>query len=105
MVKSYRIAAIPGDGIGNEVIPAGIEVLNDENAAGYWERSDQFDMALDLTAGRLGLAALQLSLLRQPAGVQRAHLRCRRDVAPARIGGGIGAALMDWTLDMDPFVG
>jgi tartrate dehydrogenase/decarboxylase/D-malate dehydrogenase len=27
-VKSYRIAAIPGDGIGNEVIPAGIEVLD-----------------------------------------------------------------------------
>ncbi|HEY3075764.1 MAG TPA: tartrate dehydrogenase [Burkholderiales bacterium] len=27
-MKSYRIAAIPGDGIGNEVIPAGIEVLN-----------------------------------------------------------------------------
>jgi tartrate dehydrogenase/decarboxylase/D-malate dehydrogenase len=26
-VKVYRIAAIPGDGIGNEVIPAGIEVL------------------------------------------------------------------------------
>ena len=26
-MKSYRIAAIPGDGIGNEVIPAGIEVL------------------------------------------------------------------------------
>jgi tartrate dehydrogenase/decarboxylase/D-malate dehydrogenase len=26
-VKSYRIASIPGDGIGNEVIPAGIEVL------------------------------------------------------------------------------
>ena len=25
--KSYRIAAIPGDGIGHEVIPAGIEVL------------------------------------------------------------------------------
>ena len=24
---SYRIAAIPGDGIGNEVIPAGIEVV------------------------------------------------------------------------------
>ncbi len=24
----------------------------------YWERSDQFDMALDLTAGRRGLAAL-----------------------------------------------
>jgi len=26
-VKAYRIASIPGDGIGNEVIPAGIEVL------------------------------------------------------------------------------
>jgi tartrate dehydrogenase/decarboxylase/D-malate dehydrogenase len=26
-VKSYRIASIPGDGIGNEVIPAGVEVL------------------------------------------------------------------------------
>jgi tartrate dehydrogenase/decarboxylase / D-malate dehydrogenase len=26
-VKTHRIAAIPGDGIGNEVIPAGIEVL------------------------------------------------------------------------------
>jgi len=26
-VKTYRIASIPGDGIGNEVIPAGIEVL------------------------------------------------------------------------------
>src|SRR5262245_23663147 len=26
-MKSYRIAAIPGDGIGNEVIPAGLEVL------------------------------------------------------------------------------
>ncbi|HET9383606.1 MAG TPA: isocitrate/isopropylmalate family dehydrogenase, partial [Gemmatimonadales bacterium] len=27
-MKTYRIAAIPGDGIGNEVIPAGIHVLN-----------------------------------------------------------------------------
>jgi tartrate dehydrogenase/decarboxylase/D-malate dehydrogenase len=26
-LKTYRIASIPGDGIGNEVIPAGIEVL------------------------------------------------------------------------------
>jgi len=26
-MKSYRIAAIPGDGIGNEVIPAGIEIV------------------------------------------------------------------------------
>jgi tartrate dehydrogenase/decarboxylase / D-malate dehydrogenase len=27
-LKTYRIASIPGDGIGNEVIPAGIEVLD-----------------------------------------------------------------------------
>jgi len=27
-LKTYRIASIPGDGIGNEVIPAGVEVLN-----------------------------------------------------------------------------
>src|SRR5258706_10267591 len=26
-MKSYRIASIPGDGIGNEVIPAGMEAL------------------------------------------------------------------------------
>ena len=27
-MKTYRIASIPGDGIGNEIIPAGLEVLN-----------------------------------------------------------------------------
>ena len=27
-MKSYRIAAIPGDGIGKEVIAAGVEILN-----------------------------------------------------------------------------
>jgi hypothetical protein len=37
---------------------AEIDVLSDANSAGYWERSDLFDMALDLTAGRRGLAAL-----------------------------------------------
>ena len=35
-----------------------IDVLGDENGPGYFERSDQFDMALDLTAGRNGLVAL-----------------------------------------------
>ena len=35
-----------------------IDVLNDGNAETYWERSDMFDMALDLTAGRRGLDAL-----------------------------------------------
>ena len=37
---------------------AGIDVLGEGNAASYWARSDLFDMALDLTAGRRGLAAL-----------------------------------------------
>jgi hypothetical protein len=37
---------------------AEIDVLSDGNADSYWERSDLFDMALDLTAGRRGLAAL-----------------------------------------------
>jgi hypothetical protein len=35
-----------------------IDVLSEANARSYWERSDLFDMALDLTAGRRGLAAL-----------------------------------------------
>jgi hypothetical protein len=35
-----------------------IDVLNNDNSQTYWERSDQFDMALDLTAGREGLEAL-----------------------------------------------
>jgi hypothetical protein len=37
---------------------ANIDVLNDENGASYWERSDQFDMAIDLTTGHAGLVAL-----------------------------------------------
>ena len=41
-MKSYRIAAIPGDGIGNEVIPAGIEVLN-KAADGFRLEFEQFD--------------------------------------------------------------
>jgi hypothetical protein len=38
--------------------PDAIDVLKEENAHGYWERSDRFDFALDLTAGRRGHAAL-----------------------------------------------
>jgi len=37
---------------------ANIDIVNDANADGYFERSDRFDMALDLTAGRDGLDAL-----------------------------------------------
>jgi Family of unknown function (DUF6352) len=35
-----------------------VDMLNDATADGYWERSDRFDMAFDLTAGKRGLAAL-----------------------------------------------
>ena len=37
---------------------AEIDVLNDDNAATYWARSDRFDTAIDLTVGRRGLTAL-----------------------------------------------
>ena len=37
---------------------AEIDVINDDNAEIYWERSDLFDTALDMTAGRRGLQAL-----------------------------------------------
>ncbi len=43
-MKTYRIAAIPGDGIGKEVIPAGIEVLEAlGGVAGYAMRVENFD--------------------------------------------------------------
>jgi hypothetical protein len=35
-----------------------LDVLNDATTDSYWERSDRFDMALDLTASRRGLVAL-----------------------------------------------
>ena len=37
---------------------AEIDVLSEDNAQSYWGRSDRFDTALDMTAGRGGLAAL-----------------------------------------------
>jgi hypothetical protein len=47
-------------------IPAGaqIDVMTEENAEQYSERSDRFDMALDLTVGRRGAAALAIALKR-----------------------------------------
>jgi hypothetical protein len=41
-------------------LPANIEVdmLDDATAGSYWQRSDRFDMALDLTTGQRGLTAL-----------------------------------------------
>jgi len=43
---------------------ANIDVLNPDNAGAYWERSDQFDMAINLTAGQSGLAALATAMTR-----------------------------------------
>jgi len=43
---------------------AAIEVINDANAGSYWQRSDSFDMALDLSGGRAGLAALAKAMER-----------------------------------------
>jgi Family of unknown function (DUF6352) len=37
---------------------AEVDLLSDSTAESYWERSDRFDMALDLTTGRRGLIAL-----------------------------------------------
>jgi Family of unknown function (DUF6352) len=35
-----------------------VDILNDASATNYWERSDRFDMALDLSPGQRGLGAL-----------------------------------------------
>ncbi|MGD9846743.1 MAG: DUF6352 family protein, partial [Variibacter sp.] len=43
---------------------AQIDILTGENAHSYWERSDMFDMALDLTGGRDGLRALADAMTR-----------------------------------------
>lgn len=37
---------------------ANIDIISEANTAEYFERSDRFDMAIDLTAGREGLTAL-----------------------------------------------
>jgi Family of unknown function (DUF6352) len=43
---------------------AEIDIINNDNAGSYWTRSEQFDMALDLTAGREGLDALAQAMQR-----------------------------------------
>lgn len=39
-----------------------LDVLTEANAAAYWRRSDRFDMALDLSAGGRGAAALATAI-------------------------------------------
>jgi hypothetical protein len=46
------------------IAQAPVDVLSEENTDLYWERSDAFDMSLDLTAGRRGVASLGLVLTR-----------------------------------------
>jgi hypothetical protein len=41
-----------------------IDVLGDDNADDYWRRSDQFDLAFDLTGGKRGAAALAQAMTR-----------------------------------------
>jgi len=48
---------------------AEIDVINRDNADSYWQRSDQFDMALDLTAGHDGFDALAQAMQRWIAHV------------------------------------
>ena len=48
---------------------AAIDIINDDNVESYWERSDRFDMALDLTGGRSGLAAFAEAMRRWIAHV------------------------------------
>ena len=43
---------------------AQIDILTDDNAQSYWSRSDLFDLALDMTGGRRGLAALGAAIER-----------------------------------------
>ena len=43
---------------------ADIDIMSDENAGHYFEHSDLFHVAIDLTAGRRGLAALAQAMQR-----------------------------------------
>jgi hypothetical protein len=57
---------------------AEIDILNDDNAATYWQRSDRFDMAFDLSPGRAGLVALGEVI----AGWAKHLLSIETEVAP-----------------------
>jgi hypothetical protein len=55
-----------------------IDILREENAESYWERSDRFDFALDLTAGRPAHAALAQAI----AGFLRHMLAVEAAIEP-----------------------
>lgn len=64
--REYVDAAVPGSPlvVMFGVPESAIEILSDANARDYWQRSDRFDLAIDLTAGRGGLAALGAVIVR-----------------------------------------
>jgi hypothetical protein len=72
----------------------GIDVLGEDNADGYFDRSDRFDMALDLTAGRRGHAALGQALERFVAHL----LAIGVDIAPLT---GLREARLSWYVGLD----
>jgi Family of unknown function (DUF6352) len=51
-----------------------IDVINSDNAHSYWERSDRYDMAIDLTAGREGLVALARVMQRWTGHLLNVHV-------------------------------
>ena len=55
MAKSYRIALIPGDGIGKEVIPAGVRVLKAAAKGNFTFQFESFDWGCEyyLKNGRM----------------------------------------------------
>ena len=65
---------------------AEIDILVEDNAHAYWERSDRFDMALDLTAGRRGLGALGETISRWISHTLAVEVTCsaERGVGPRR---------------------
>ncbi len=73
---------------------AAIDVLNDDNAETYWERSDRYDMALDLTGGRAGLVALAEAMRRWIAHV----LAVEVDIEPLTA---LREATLSWYVGLD----
>ena len=71
-----------------------IDVLGADTAATYWDRSDSFDMALDLTAGRRGLSALATVLERFIAHLHGVAV----DIAPLLE---VREATLNWYVGLD----
>jgi hypothetical protein len=60
IIEMRAAAGAPGLPLTGAASPARVEldVLGEANAAGYWARSDRFDMVIDMSFGRPGLDAL-----------------------------------------------